>query len=403
MSLKLAIAAQLPMIAVSTRDTLNFHAVLGELTSKKPEAFNPNTIIQAEKLYTWVWKPKIELPLLELYEKLVAMESTLIIVNAPKAIEPMFDAGEAPVPKTLMHRFMMEVVGDDAKAIELMRGLGGCTIKEAAEFARLTMARDNSLTLPGVVLTRKSSFQGSNGLTHVDTAQDYYEPAAQLAEWVAKEKPFFLNGGDHRLIPRGLLFDGPPGVGKTAGAKWLAAQLGVPLYRMDIGGAKGKYVGTSETNLLNNLARLDQEEPCVALLDEIEKIFGGIGDNDGGTTTTMLSQLLWWLAERRSRVLVVMTTNAARKLPRELYREGRIDKTMWFGGLDFSQARPFVANVLATFNVDAPPADIGKIVQQTMIASKIPESTPETVSHAALTEAAYEYVKGLHLAGSARE
>ena len=93
------------------------------------------------------------------------------------------------------------------------------------------------------------------------------------------EKPFFLTGTDPRLIPRGLLFDGLPGTGKTAGAKWVAEQFGVPLYRVDIGGTKNKYVGQSEANMLMNLARIDGEEPAVALIDEVEKVFStGIHD-----------------------------------------------------------------------------------------------------------------------------
>ena len=56
---------------------------------------------------------------------------------------------------------------------------------------------------------------------------------------MTKEKAFFLTGDDPRLRPRGLMFDGEPGTGKTSAAKWIAEQFGVPLYRQDVGGAKG--------------------------------------------------------------------------------------------------------------------------------------------------------------------
>lgn len=398
--LKLAISAQLPIVAVSTRDVMNLNDVLKEITKKTPIAWQPNVQIAKKKLYTYVWQPKIELPLFQLYEKMVASESTLVLVNAPQVKEPMFDAGEVPVPRTLMMKFMTAVVDDESKATELLRGLGGCTIKEAAELARLTMARDKSLTVQGLMETRKSSFQGSNGLTHVDTKQHLYHPPVDLIDWIKLEKPFFLTETDPRLIPRGLLFDGPPGVGKSAGSKWIAEQLGVPLYRVDIGGTKNKYVGNSEANMLANLSRLDHEEPCVALLDEIEKVFGGVGDSDGGTTTTMLSQLLWWLAERRSRVLVVMTTNNAKKLPKELYREGRIDKVMWFGGLEEGAAAKFVVSVLGTFKEvekKVSEADVEAIVKDTFASSKIEGTDPPQVSQAALTTSTYEHVKRLKL------
>lgn len=396
--LKLAINAQLPIVAVTTRDVMNLHQVIKSITKRTAQSWSAPMPIEANKLYTYVCPPKGELPLAQLYEKLVAKESTLILVNPPAVREPMFAAGEVPVPRQLMLDFITHVVEDKTKAEELLAGLGGCTLKEAAEFARLTMARDNSLTVQGLVETRKSSFHGANGLTLVDTRQSFYVPPPTLEAWAVREKPFFLNCDDPRLVPRGLLMDGPPGTGKTAASKWLAQQFGVPLYRVDIGGTKNKYVGQSEANLLVNLNRLDNEEPCIALLDEIEKVFGGIGDNDGGTTTTMLSQLLWWLAERRSRVLVVMTTNNAKKLPKELYREGRIDEMMWFGGLEQGQAFQFALQVLKTFPAAK---DIIKGAEGTKKIEQLvkemfagPQAGP-TVSQASITKAVYSFVKSL--------
>lgn len=399
--LKLAIEAQLPLVAVNTRDTLNLLEVLKALTGKTPQIWTPNVKHKPVKnaLYVYIHNEtneKVILPYSQIYEEMVASENTLILVNPPKIREPMFYAGEVPVPKELLMSLMEAVVSSKDRAKGLMLGLGGCTIKEAAELARLTMARDNSLTARGLMDTRKTAFQASKGLTQVDLAQDFYEPPEDLEEWVSIEKTFFLSGKDPRLIPRGLLLDGPPGVGKTAASKWLAQEMGVPLYRVDIGGTKNKYVGESENNMLSNLARLDNEEPCIALLDEIEKVFATSNNDSSGTTSTMLSQLLWWLAERRSRVLVVMTTNNAKALPRELYREGRIDKVMWFGGLEKGAAFQFVCRLLDTFDL---PKQVeldllaGDIVHRAFVASKIPNTNPETVSHAALTTATYEAVK----------
>lgn len=386
--LKLAIQAQLPIIAVTTRDTLNLPDVIKEITGITPEKFLPNTKFEKKRLYLQTLSDGSKLPLFEFYEKLVKLESTLVLVNPSRVQEPMYDAGEVPTPKKMLLQFVNAVVDDLKKATVLTRGLGGCTIKEAAEFARLTMARDNSLTVAGLTETRRSSFQGSSGLTQVDLRQDFYEAPAELAEFVTKEKAFFLEGTDHRLIPRGLLFDGPPGTGKTAGARYLAEQWGVPLYRVDIGGTKNKYVGQSEQNMLVNLSRLDHEEPCIALLDEVEKVFQSA--HSDGTTSTMLSQLLWWLAERRSKVFVVMTTNNAKALPKELHREGRIDATMWFGGLESDKATQFAGAVLKTFNQPFP-ADAGdQIVKAT---HQIEGTSPAKYSQAALTKATYDFVK----------
>ena len=392
--LKQVIDAQLPLVAVSTRDVMNLPEVIRELTKKTPIAFsNSGVKIEKGKVYMMVVDPKAAVPFTQLYEKMTGAESTLLVVNPPKVVEPMFDAGEVPVPRSLLIKFLTHVVDNKDKAEQLLRGLGGCTIKEAAELARLTMVRDKSLTVQGLVATRKSFFQGQSGLTIVDTRQAFYQAPQQLVDWVQMESDFFLHGSDPRLIPRGLLFDGPPGTGKTAGAKWLADKLDVPLYRVDVGATKNKYMGASEANMLSNLQRLDAEEPCVALLDEIEKVFGGSGDMDGNTTTTMLSQLLWWLAERRSRVLVVMTTNNAKKLPKELYRDGRIDASMWFGGLPKADADKFVGNLLATFpGVKATASDVSLIVAGTPI-TKDPYTSANVYTPATLTGEVYRFIK----------
>ena len=158
--LKLAIAAQLPLVSVTTRDTLNLSAVLLELTKKTPIAFQPNMQFEKNKLYLYICVPNLELPYGKLYEKMVQTESTLVIVNPFRVDDLFFNAGEVPVPRSLLLKFLHEVVDDKPKAEALLRGLGGCTIKESAELVRLTMARDKSLLPPGVMETRKSSFQG---------------------------------------------------------------------------------------------------------------------------------------------------------------------------------------------------------------------------------------------------
>ena len=388
--LDLAVKATLPIVNIATRDVMNLPEVVEAITGVNPKSWKPSEPIQKGQLYMYVNVPSVTLPLVSLYEKLVTAESTLLIVNAQFA-EPGFDAGEVSVPREMLHKLMISVTEDEKVATELMRGLGGCTIKEAAELARLTMARDNSLTCDGLLLTRKSSFQGMKGLTQVDSSQSFYEAPDYLQSFVKEEKQFFLTGDDYRLIPRGLLMDGPPGTGKTAAAKWLAAQWGIPLYRVDIGGTKNKYVGESEANMLTNLSRLDHEEPCVALIDEVEKVFAASHNDTSGTTTTMMSQLLWWLAERRSRVFVVMTTNNAKALPMELYREGRIDRVMWFNGLEEGKAVTFVKQVLATFKgIDFTTVDAAKIKDS---ATKIPSTNPVMYSQASLTTAVYNFVK----------
>jgi SpoVK/Ycf46/Vps4 family AAA+-type ATPase len=162
-----------------------------------------------------------------------------------------------------------------------------------------------------------------------------------------------------------LLFDGAAGTGKTAASKYIAQKFGVPLYHLDLGAMKGKYVGESEGNLIAALTQVDQVEPCVVILDEVEKIFQNSGDS--GVTSGLLSQLLWWLQEHKTQVFTVMTTNNRLAIPPELYREGRIDAVMVFMGLeDFNTGYEFGKGALDRMATEVGIKEVPAKVYQTL-------------------------------------
>jgi len=69
------------------------------------------------------------------------------------------------------------------------------------------------------------------------------------------------------------LFVGPSGTGKTLAAGWLATRLGLPLFRVDLASVTSKYIGETEKNLAQLLARAEHAE-VVLLFDEADSIFG---------------------------------------------------------------------------------------------------------------------------------
>ena len=100
---------------------------------------------------------------------------------------------------------------------------------------------------------------------------------------------------------RSAIFVGPPGVGKTLTARWLAAQLKVPLYVLDLTAVMSSLLGKSGTNLR---AAIDfaKREPCVLLLDEIDAIAKRRSDDsDVGELkrlTVILQEVDEWPASR---------------------------------------------------------------------------------------------------------
>lgn len=330
--LRLAMQAGLPLIYIRTDDIINVEEVLSFIAGEEVKPLDvPQTIAKVSDMKVpsgrIFYTSSDCKSLVKLYHFCVDQEKTIIFVNTEKSVL-QFDGGSLFPPKELVFKFLSEFAEN---ADDLLPSFGGMTLKDVGEVAKLTMTRDESLTVRGVNATRKG-YSKPRGITQVDTALDYYVEPQYLTKWLAENTQFFLNPVHPSLTPRGLLFDGPPGTGKTLAAKHIAATFGVPLYRLDLGAMMGKYVGESENNLNMALTQVDQVEPCVVIFDEVEKIFQS--QSDSGVTSRLLSQLLWWLQEHKSKVFSVMTTNKLSIIPEELHREGRIDATMAFLGIE---------------------------------------------------------------------
>jgi hypothetical protein len=69
------------------------------------------------------------------------------------------------------------------------------------------------------------------------------------------------------------LFVGASGAGKTLAVGWLATRLHMPLYRVDLAAVTSKYIGETEKNLAQLLARAEQSE-VILLFDEADSLFG---------------------------------------------------------------------------------------------------------------------------------
>jgi hypothetical protein len=100
------------------------------------------------------------------------------------------------------------------------------------------------------------------------------------------------------LPPKGAVLVGPPGTGKSLIGKIVATVFGVPLLRVDLNAAKGKFVGDSEKGVRRLFQTLDAIGSCVAWFDEIEKQLGGGSGpqgSDGGVSADQLGTFLTWM------------------------------------------------------------------------------------------------------------
>jgi SpoVK/Ycf46/Vps4 family AAA+-type ATPase len=70
---------------------------------------------------------------------------------------------------------------------------------------------------------------------------------------------------------RTVLLTGPPGVGKTLAARWLAAQLDRPLLTLDLSAVMSSFLGRTGANV-RHVLDYAKEVSCVLLVDELDAI-----------------------------------------------------------------------------------------------------------------------------------
>jgi hypothetical protein len=143
--------------------------------------------------------------------------------------------------------------------------------------------------------------------------------------------------------PRGVLLLSPPGCGKSQFCKCLGRETGRPVLILDVGTLMGSLVGQTEERTRQALQIIDAMAPCVAMIDECEKAFAGVGNSgqtDSGVSSRMFGTFLSWLNDHESDVFVVCTANDVAKLPPEFSRAERFDGTFFldFPGREQKQA-----------------------------------------------------------------
>lgn len=146
---------------------------------------------------------------------------------------------------------------------------------------------------------------------------------------------------DNDLEPvKTMLFMGPPGVGKTLSAKWIAQELNLPLIVLDLANVMSSQLGRTGNNLKAAIEHA-ASEPCVLLLDEFDSIAKKRNDDsDIGELKRLVTVLLQAIDSWPSTSLLIAATNHAELLDPAIWR--RFEEKVIFENPDDVQIKAYL-------------------------------------------------------------
>jgi len=138
--------------------------------------------------------------------------------------------------------------------------------------------------------------------------------------------------------PRGILFTGPSGTGKTIMARALSGETGLPLIAVDGPQLFSKWLGESEKALRSVFKKARRAAPCLLFFDNVDALVprlaeaGAEQQASSGIYPRILSQMVREiddLGDVKGVILLAATNRLARVDP-ALLRSGRFDYVIEF-------------------------------------------------------------------------
>jgi hypothetical protein len=235
----------------------------------------------------------------------------------------------------------------------------GMTLYEIDHLLR-RLTRENKLrqddALPEIIEAKSAVLMKEGCLKYVAHNVDiaHLGGLENLKEWVRSRKPLFSREAYQSglPLPKGVLFMGVSGCGKSMAAKVIASTWNLPLVRLDMNLVLSGAFGAPEYAFDRALRVAEQIAPLVLWIDEMENSFGYDVGATGGNTN-IFSSFLTWMQEKPDAVFVVATANRIEKLPAEVIRKGRFDQ-LFFLDLPSDEERKTIFRIhIAAFGMDA--------------------------------------------------
>ena len=148
------------------------------------------------------------------------------------------------------------------------------------------------------------------------------------------------SNNENLLLPKGILFYGPSGYGKTLFTKEYARLFDYPIF----------VIGGKEDNILDEVIsayeKARKEKNAIVIIDELDILI----ENDPKLLRVLQTQLDGY--ENENSVLTLATTNHIWRIPEALLREGRFDRKFEIGAIeDLEDAKEMILGFLNNINL----------------------------------------------------
>ncbi len=138
--------------------------------------------------------------------------------------------------------------------------------------------------------------------------------------------------GNTKIVPKGLLYTGPPGTGKTHFARCLSGEAGLNFVELKMSRILDKWVGESEKKFDKALKCIKSIAPVGVFIDEIDQVFSRGDNQSNNVDSSLFSMFLTILSDEsnRGKIIWIGAANYPNKIDEALKRAGRFDKKIPF-------------------------------------------------------------------------
>lgn len=245
-----------------------------------------------------------------------------------------------------------------------------------------------------------------------ETLEDYV-CGFELKEELKEIKDFFENAEVYEKAgvstPRGVLFKGLPGTGKTYAARCVAGSVDCHFMSCTASSLQGSYIGSGAANIRDvfkgaKMLREKTDKGVIIFIDEIDS-FGSRenrGGGDSGESDRTLNQMLAEMSgfEDDPGIMVMAATNFHERLDSALMRSGRFSRQITISLPEFIERKHMVEYYFNKLNMkyvgtdtdeitslteNLTPADIKEITNESAILSirqKLSNITLENINEA---------------------